>query len=149
MGVFRKSVAVPYTHAQAFELVSDVERYPEFIKWITAMRVSGKMERPDGDTEFVGDAAIGFRGFSERFSTKVVANTQRGDVVATLLRGPFKSLVAKWSISAGDDGETVIGLHIDYEFKNVILRVLAAANEDMAAGRIMDAFLAEAARRYA
>lgn len=149
MGVFQKSVAVPYTRVQAFELVSDVARYPEFIKWITAMRVSGEKERADGSKEFVGDAAIGFRGFSERFSTQVIANEATGEVIATLLRGPFKKLVAKWTIGDGEAGASIISLDIDYEFRNIVLRMLAAANEDMAASRIMDAFLAEAKRRYA
>lgn len=149
MGIFQKSVGVPYSEAQAFELVSDVARYPDFIKWITAMRVSGQKELADGGAEFVGEAAIGFRGFAERFSTKVVTNVESGEVVATLLRGPFKHLVAKWTISAGEAGGSVIALKIDYEFRNIVLRVLASANEGMAANRIMDAFLTEAARRYA
>ncbi len=149
VSVFQKSVGVPYSEAQAFELVSDVARYPDFIKWITAMRVSGHKQLADGSAEFVGDAAIGFRGFSERFSTKVVSNLERGEVVATLVRGPFKHLVAKWTIGSGEGGGSTIALKIDYEFRNLVLRLLASANEDMAAGRIMDAFLAEAARRYA
>ena len=40
---FSKSIRVPYTGEQAFDLVSDIRAYPDFIKWITAMRVSDEV----------------------------------------------------------------------------------------------------------
>lgn len=149
MSVFSKSVDTPYTPEQAFELVSDIARYPDFIKWVTAMRVSDVRVREDGVTEFTGEAAIGFRGVAERFSTSVVSDAEAGVVTAKLIRGPFKHLQAEWSITELGTGGANISLSIDYEFRNPILRMLAAANENMAANRIMDAFLSEAKRRYA
>ncbi|HBT37666.1 MAG TPA: hypothetical protein DEB52_17180, partial [Hyphomonas sp.] len=80
---FSKSVRVPYSGEQAFELVSDIAAYPNFIKWITAMRVSEMTARQDGSFTCIGEAAVGFKGFVERFTTRVVADPNAGNVVAS------------------------------------------------------------------
>ncbi len=64
---FSKSARVPYTPAQAFDLVSDIARYPDFIKWITAMRVSDVRLDEAGITHSRGDAVVGFKGLLSGF----------------------------------------------------------------------------------
>ena len=135
---FSKSVRVPYTPAQAFDLVSDIGRYPDFIKWITAMRVSDVRVDDAGATHCQGDAVVGFKGFVERFSTGVVADPAAGTVIASLIKGPFRALRAQWTITPLERGGSDI----------VLIAMLAAANHDIAVDRIMSAFLAEAQKRY-
>ena len=71
---FSKSIRVPYGPADCFQLVSDIAKYPDFIRWITAMRVSGQRDVQPGVTECQGEAMVGFKGFTERFTTQVVAD---------------------------------------------------------------------------
>lgn len=144
---FSKSVRVPYSKLQAFDLVADIARYPDFIKWITAMRVSQERTDEAGIGYCRGDAVVGFKGFVERFSTSVAADPLAGTVIATLVTGPFRRLHAQWTIMPRDRG-TDIALEIDYEFRNVLIAMLAAANHDTAVDRIMSAFLVEARNRY-
>ncbi len=146
---FTKSVRVPYTSEQCFALVSDIARYPEFIRWITAMRVSGEAEPAPGVRECIGDAVVSFKGFIERFSTRVRADATNLRVSASLVSGPFRKLDAHWRIVPLDRGGADITLDIDYAFRNALLSWLASANHDLAVNRIMDAFLTEAARRFA
>ena len=131
---FSKSVRVPYSKLQAFDLVSDIASYPDFIKWITAMRVSDARTDEADIHHSRGDAVVGFKGFVERFSTAVSADPLAGTVVARLI--PLER------------GGTDIALEIDYEFRNVLIAMLAAANHDIAVDRIMSAFLVEAQKRY-
>jgi coenzyme Q-binding protein COQ10 len=145
---FAKSIRVPYRPEDAFALVSDIARYPEFIKWITAMRVSDLRETSEGVRECLGDAAVGFKGFVERFSTRVVADQPAGRVTASLVRGPFRHLKAEWQITPLEKGGSDIGLDIDYAFRNPVVGFLAAANHDLAVGRILNAFLLEAQARF-
>lgn len=129
-----------------FELVSDIERYPDFIRWIRSMRVSGR--RQDGAASHcVGEAAVGFRGFSERFATTVDADGDAKRVRANLVRGPFKRLENVWTFQPQSTG-TRIEFEIDYEFSNLILRMLARNNFQLAVDKIMSAFINEADRRY-
>ncbi|MDX1293119.1 MAG: type II toxin-antitoxin system RatA family toxin [Hyphomonas sp.] len=145
---FSKSVRVPYDGEQAFQLVSDIASYPDFIKWITAMRVSEMRGRPDGSFTCLGEAAVGFKGFVERFTTRVEADPNTGTVTASLVKGPFRKLKAEWSILAADDAGSDISLAIDYDFRNPFIGMLAAANQELAVNKILTAFLAEARRRY-
>lgn len=145
---FSKSVRVPYKPADCFALVSDIARYPEFIKWITALRVSDEREIGPGVTECQGETVVGFKGFVERFTTLVVADEPTARVTASLVRGPFRKLFAEWRITESVHGASDISLEINYEFRNPVIGFLASANHDLAVDRILRAFLAEAQRRY-
>ena len=145
---FSKSVHVPYGGQQAFELVSDIAAYPDFIKWITAMRVSEMRVQPDASFTCLGEAAVGFKGFVERFTTRVEADPALGRVVASLVKGPFRKLKAEWVIEATDSDGSDISLSIDYDFRNPLIGMLTAANQELAVNKILGAFLSEAERRY-
>ncbi|MCK5751022.1 MAG: type II toxin-antitoxin system RatA family toxin [Oricola sp.] len=147
MARFSKSVRLPYTPEQCFDLVSDIRRYPDFIKWITAMRVTEEVALGDGASSCLGDAVIGFKGFTERFSTRVTKTPSDGNVIASLVKGPFRRLRAEWQITPQDKG-TDVRLEIDYDFKNPFIGMLAAANHDLAVSKILQAFLDEGRRRF-
>jgi len=143
----RQTLKVPYTPEQLFALVSDIARYPEFIKWIKALRVS--QPNTEGPLHTcVGEAVVGFKGFTESFSTSVEAHSEQHTVVVNLVRGPFRKPDNYWQFSSHADGCATIDFTIDYEFSNFVLRALANANRDVAIDRIMSAFLDEAKRRY-
>jgi len=142
-----QSLDVPYTPGQLFELVSDIGRYPEFIKWIKALRVSAPRTE-NGLHTCVGEAVVGFKGFTESFSTAVEAHAANRTVRVKLVRGPFRKLENAWQFRDNGQGGATIDFRIDYEFSNMILRALASANRDAAIDRIMSAFLDEAKRRY-
>ena len=68
--------------------------------------------------------------------------------MASLIKGPFRHLKAEWTILPVERGGCDIALQINYEFRNVLIAMLAAANHDIAVDRIMSAFLLEAQKRY-
>lgn len=136
-----------HTPDNLLSLVSDIARYPEFIPWIKAMRVSN--ERKDAAEEFkLGEAVVGFKGFTERFATNVKTNFNDKTVSVNLVRGPFKKLVNAWTFSKLENGSSRIEFHIDYEFSNPILRMLASSNTEAVVQRVIAAFVTEADRRY-
>jgi len=145
---YTTSPVLPYAADDLFELVADIRRYPDFIKWIRSMAVSGERTDAAGIRHALGDARIGFRGFSERFATAVTADPAARIVHASLVRGPFRTLENRWTFIPLDTGETRIDFEIDYAFSNPILAMLARANFGLAVSRIMAAFTEEAARRY-
>lgn len=112
------------------------------------MRVTGLEEISPGRLACIGDAAVGFRGFFERFSTRVMADANDYTVTASLIKGPFRRLEAAWRIAPLERGGCDISLEIDYEFRNPLVAMLAAANQNLAVDRILDAFLLEAKARF-
>jgi len=140
-------VRIPHAADDVFELVSDIRRYPEFIKWIRSMKVT---ERPDDGVvrRYRGEADVGFKGFSEAFATDVSANSEAREIKVELAHGPFKRLRNHWKLKPDGAGATHIDFFIDYEFRNPVLALLARANTDLAVNKIMSAFKAEADRRF-
>lgn len=130
-----------------YDLVRDVRRYPEFIKWISDMRVRNE-ETIDEIYRCVGEARVGFKGFDERFSTHVTANPETKEIDVRLERGPFRRLINRWRFQTVEPTRTRVHFFIDYEFNNPLLSLLARTNTGLAVDRIISAFRAEADRRY-
>ena len=142
----RRTIRIDHTADNLFELVSEIETYPDFIKWILSMAV--KPLNSSGTTmKRIGTAQVGFRGFSETFATKVVSDAEARTVDVSLVRGPLKHLNNSWKFVPRGDA-TDVEFFVDFEFKNLILRALASANFELAMNRIMAAFVSEADRRY-
>ncbi len=147
MAVYTRTLTLPHTADNLFDLVSGIRQYPDFIKWIRSMDVREEASLSAHQLHLIGDARIGFKGFSERFVTRVEADKTARSIDVSLIKGPFKHLTNRWTFVPLDTG-TRIEFFIDYEFRNFILRALAAANFDLAVSRIMEAFTSEADRRY-
>lgn len=137
---------LPYAPRDLCDLVSDVRAYPDFIPWILDMRVSGEREH-GGVREAVAHVLVGWKAIRERFSTRVRAAADAGEVDVSLVSGPFRVLENRWRFSPDGNGGSVVRFHVAYEFKNPLLNSLVRANRRRAAERIMEAFETEAARR--
>ena len=93
-------------------------------------------------------ANVYFKGFDERFATYVTADPVARRIEVKLARGPFRHLRNRWQFDPRDDGKTRVHCFIDYEFKNPVLSLLARTNSRLAVELIIDAFRAEADRRF-
>lgn len=126
---------VPYSPQQIFDLVADVERYPEFLPWCVACRV----RRRYGPNAFVADLAIGFKLVRERFTSRV--HLQRPDRIdVTYHEGPFRYLTNHWRFSSNEQGHCVIDFYIDFEFRSRTLQAVIGRLFNEAVQRMVTAF---------
>jgi coenzyme Q-binding protein COQ10 len=137
---------VPYQPIEMFDLVSDVERYPSFIPWVRSL-VCERSPISGRSWAGVATATVGFKGFTEQFTTRVETGDKDLSIEVTLVKGPFRRLNNSWRFYSHPQGCRV-AFTIDYEFRNPILNALAKMNTVLASNRIMAAFLNEAGRRY-
>ena len=147
MTTFRRVVRIHHEPDNLFQLVSDIGAYPDFIKWVQSMRVEDVRKPDDNKAEMLGHARVGFKGFSEKFSTRVATDAEKRTIFVDLVQGPLKHLKNSWEFKDAENG-TDINFYVDFEFKNLLLRALAAANFELAVNRIMAAFIAEADKRF-
>lgn len=143
-----EQVLIPHSAENLYELVRDIRRYPEFIKWIRAVSVSDEKASSEGHYSCLGEANVYFKGFDERFATRVQADPHARRIDVNLARGPFRHLRNRWQFDPREDGKTRVHCFIDYEFKNPVLSLLARTNSRLAVELIIDAFRAEADRRF-
>ncbi len=132
---------LPYTPEQMFDLVADVARYPEFLPWVSAMRV-----RSDTPTETVADMIVGFKGLRETFTSRVTkARPESIDV--EYLDGPLKYLRNNWRFRPEQHG-CAVDFTVDFAFKNRVFEMLAGQVFGTALRRMIGAFEDRAAKLY-
>lgn len=133
---------LPYSQKQLFDLVADVNRYPEFLPWCVAARV-----RNQKGNELNADLVIGFKMVREKFTSRVTLMApDRIDVVYT--EGPFKYLNNHWIFEVAEDGGTVIDFFVDFEFRSKMLQALIGALFNEAVGMMVAAFEKRARQLY-
>ena len=112
---------LPYTPAEMFDLVADIETYPEFLPWCVGTRIRSR----DGNL-VVADMIIGYKMFRESFTSRVtLSKPDRIDVEYS--DGPFKYLHNHWIFEPdgpGNDQGTCIDFFVDFEFKSRILQAM-------------------------
>ncbi|MGR6327878.1 type II toxin-antitoxin system RatA family toxin [Sphingomonas sp. XXL09] len=132
---------LPYTPEQMFDLVADVQRYPEFLPWVSAMRV-----RQNSDTATVADMIVGFKGLRETFTSKV--EKQRPDHIhVEYVDGPLKYLHNDWRFRP-DGAGCAVDFTVDFQFKNRMFEMLAGQVFGMALRKMIGAFEERAAKLY-
>jgi coenzyme Q-binding protein COQ10 len=135
----RESRAVPYPAELMYAVVADVEKYPQFLPWVVALRVLSR--RADGMT---AEMAVGYGALRERYTSDVRLDpaTHSIDVVQT--RGPFKTLENHWRFTPDGEGCTV-DFTIEFEFKSRLLHGVAGKAFEQVMLKMADAFEARAA----
>jgi len=107
---------VPHTCKQMFDLVSDVEKYPEFLPWCIALRI-----KETKTNQITADMVIGYKIFREKFTSRVqLIDPDRINVVYE--KGPFKYLKNHWIFCEEDDGSCTIDFFVDFEFRSKLLQ---------------------------
>lgn len=121
--------------------------YPDFVPWVTSMRVWNAREEGEGVGLQDAEASVGFSFLKERFSTWVRHDRNAPKVEVGLLRGPFKHLKNRWEFFPHPGG-TRLEFMIDFAFKSRMLDMMLSANFDRAVEKLIGCFEAEAKRRY-
>ncbi|GES45481.1 coenzyme Q-binding protein COQ10 [Rhizobium sp. ERR 922] len=148
MPQFETHRPVPHSPDQMFDLVADVERYPEFLPLCDALTVRSRKER-DGKTLLVADMTVGYKAIRETFTTQVLLNKADRAIDVKYIDGPFKYLDNRWRFQPAENGGSVIDFFIDYEFKSRILGALMGSMFDRAFRMFTDAFETRANKIYA
>ena len=123
-----------------YDLVADVERYPEFLPWNSAARIRSRSTRPDGAEVVEADLVISFKVFRERFGSRVTLWPQQKRIDTEYLDGPFKYLKSGWSFADLPHGSCKVDFFVDFEFRNAILGKVIGVVFGEAMSRIVRAF---------
>jgi coenzyme Q-binding protein COQ10 len=134
---------LPYRPKQLFDLVAGVDKYPEFLPWCKASRIT----RREGDT-FYADLVVAFKVFRERFSSRVHVDPMDHRIDVDYINGPFKYLKNHWKFIEAEDGGTIIDFYVDFEFKSKVLQKLIGLLFEQAVHRMVSAFEVRARDLY-
>lgn len=109
-----------YKSVELFDMVIDVSSYPEFIPWISKVKILKK-----GHAYFEAELLIEFKLFVIKYVSRVDfirpdTENNNGSIVVSLIRGPFKFLKNEWAFATASNG-TVIDFNVEFAFKSTIM----------------------------
>ncbi|AWI89567.1 ubiquinone-binding protein [Methylobacterium sp. DM1] len=148
MPSFRITRNVRHSATQMYDLVADIERYPEFLPLCESLRVLRDAEGPNGTKVRVAEMGVGYKAIRERFTTRVSLDRENRKIVAEYIDGPFKHLENRWTFRDAEGGGCEVDFFITYEFKSRTLGLLMGTMFDRAFRKFTDAFEGRAAAIY-
>ena len=132
-----------YRPEQMFDLVADIERYPEFLPWCIGARI-----RERNDTLVVADLIIGFKMIRERFTSRVSLDREHLTIEVAYADGPFKQMTNRWRFESTEDGRCRIDFYVAFEFRSAMLQKLIGVLFHEAVRRMVSAFETRARKLY-
>jgi coenzyme Q-binding protein COQ10 len=143
-----KNHVVNHSARDMFNLVCDVECYPQFVPLCQSLTVKSHKEKA-GKTLMMADMTMAYKMLSETFTTQVLMNSETLEIDVKYIDGPFKHLDNQWKFKDLEMGKCEVSFMIDYELRSKMLAMAAGAVFDMAFGRFVDAFEKRADEVYA
>ena len=137
---FSSKRRVHHTASQMFDLVADVERYPEFVPLCRSLKVRQRTPKPDGTEVVVADMTVSFKLVRESFTSRVTLDRANLKIMVEYLKGPFSKLENRWSFEPRSEVDCDVGFFISYEFKSRMLAMLMGTMFDVAFQRFAAAF---------
>jgi coenzyme Q-binding protein COQ10 len=145
---FSNKRRVQHRAEQMFDLVADVERYPEFVPLCQSLRIRQRAPKPDGTELVVADMTVSFKLMRETFTSRITLDRPNLKILVEYLKGPFSSLENRWTFEPRGEDACDVGFFIAYEFKSRMLAMLMGTMFDAAFSRFSAAFEKRADQIY-
>jgi coenzyme Q-binding protein COQ10 len=149
MPQFTTKRRVRHSAANMFDLVADVERYPEFVPFCRSLKVRRRSKDAQGRDVLVCDMTIAYKLIQETFTTSVTFDRPALAIKVDYLSGPFRRLENRWAFRAVDEHASDVEFFLFYEFKSRTFAMLMGAMFEAVFRRFADAFEARADKIYA
>ncbi|MEA2842053.1 MAG: coenzyme Q-binding protein [Methylobacteriaceae bacterium] len=142
MPSFRTTRRVRHSAQNMFDLVADVEAYPEFVPLCTSLRLRQRTRNAEGVETLLADMEIGYKAIRERFTSRVMCDRANLTILVEYVDGPFSRMKNRWLFrdEPAGGGASIVEFFIDYEFRSRVLALLMGSMFDTAFRRFAAAF---------
>jgi len=148
MPQFRTKRRVRHNAGDMFDLVADMERYPEFVPLCRSMRVRRRMPSAEGIETAIAEMTVAYKFVHETFTTRVTLDRPNLQILVEYLNGPFSRMENRWDFHPAGERGCEVEFFISYEFKSRVLAMLMGAMFDAAFRRFSEAFERRADKVY-
>jgi coenzyme Q-binding protein COQ10 len=150
MPSFRTTRRVRHSAQNMFDLVTDVEAYPEFVPLCTGMRLRQRTRDETGVETLLADMEVGYKAIRERFTSRAICNRAKLTIFVEYVDGPFSRMKNRWIFrdEPGAGRASTVEFFIDYEFRSRVLGLLMGSMFDTAFRRFSAAFERRADQVY-
>ena len=138
---------VHHAASEMFDLVADVEHYPEFVPLCESLRVRKRLQEGGKDI-VVADMTVAYKLLRQTFTSRVTLDRANLQILVEYLEGPFRQLNNRWGFWPAGDRACDVEFYIAYEFRSRTLGALMGAVFDAAFRRFASAFEQRADQIY-
>jgi coenzyme Q-binding protein COQ10 len=140
MPQFATTRTVRHAAVDMFDLVADVERYPDFVPLCRSLKVRKRIPEPEGVEILTADMTIAYKLIHESFASRVTLDRPNLQILVEYLDGPFSRLENRWSFHPTGERACNVEFFISYEFRSRVLALLMGTMFDLAFRRFAAAF---------
>jgi len=148
MPSFSTKRRVHHDAAQMFDLVADIEKYPQFVPLCQSLRVKSRSTKGEGVEVLVADMTVAYKLVRETFASRVTLDRANLEILVEYLSGPFSHMENRWHFRPLGSQSCDVEFFIDYEFRSRMLAMLMGAMFEVAFRRFAAAFEARADQVY-
>ena len=139
---------VKHSAADMFDLVADVERYPEFVPLCRSLKVRNRIPEPEGIEVLIANMTVAYKFIQETFTSRVTLDRPNLHILVEYLEGPFRKMENRWTFHPIAAQTCTVEFFLAYEFRSRTLAILMGAMFDTAFRRFSSAFERRADRIY-
>jgi coenzyme Q-binding protein COQ10 len=140
MPQFSTTRQVRHSASDMFDLVADVERYPQFVPLCRSLAVRKRTTDGEGRDVIVADMTVAYKLVRETFTSRVTLDRAKLEILVEYLEGPFRKMRNRWSFRTAGERACDVEFFITYEFRSRTLALLMGAMFDAAFRRFAAAF---------
>jgi coenzyme Q-binding protein COQ10 len=148
MPQFSTTHRVKHSATEMFDLVADVERYPQFVPLCRSLEVRKRTKDGEGRDVIVADMTVAYKVIRETFTSRVTLDREKFEILVEYLEGPFQRMNNRWSFHAAGEHACEVEFFIAYEFRSRTLGLLMGTVFDAAFRRFSAAFERRADQVY-
>ena len=139
---------MPHSAQQMYDLIADINAYPQFLPWCVGARIRKRTPQADGVEVLDADLVISFKLFREKFGSRVTLYPDEQRIDVEYLDGPFRYLDNHWQFTPREDGGCDVDFFVDFEFRSQVLQAVIGMVFNEAMLRIVRAFESRAEALY-
>lgn len=148
MPQFSTTRRVQHSAADMFDLVADVERYPQFVPLCQSLTVRRRSTDGEGREVVVADMTVAYKFIRETFTSRVTLDRPNLTILVEYLEGPFRRMNNRWSFHPLSETSCEVEFFLTYEFRSRTLAMLMGGVFDAAFRRFAAAFERRADQVY-
>tara|TARA_B100000131_G_C17763828_1_gene470377 strand:- start:169 stop:606 length:438 start_codon:yes stop_codon:yes gene_type:complete len=137
----QRDEVVFYSAKKLFDIVLDIESYPEYIPWCTRMVVNQRKKN-----EIFADMYVQYKFIlSQKFGSHVKFNIDKLTIETNYIEGPLKDLTTNWKFEEIDKNQCKINFSVNFEFKNNLHQKVAETFYPLIENKMINSFKERAA----
>lgn len=137
---FSTTRRVRHPASDMFDLVADIEHYPEFVPLCRGVKVGQRRTVGEGIETLRSEMTVAYKVISETFVTRVTLDKPRLQIHVHYLEGPFRELENRWTFRPRGEQASEVEFFISYEFRSRMLGLVMGSMFDTAFRKFADAF---------